>query len=1104
MKSTLDAKHSANDHDTDHTTMHMTQDTRASQSNSEPIPHPPGKPVLGNLLDLDAASPIQDIMALARQQGPIFQLDLPGRKLVVVSGYDLVAELSDERRFDKLVWSPLRRVRSFTGDGLFTSQTQEPNWHKAHNILLPNFSTQAMKGYMPAMVDIATQLAQKWERLNPDDEIDVPADMTRLTLDTIGLCGFNYRFNSFYREESHPFIEAMVRALGESLEQLHRLPGQTRLMVRTRRQFEDDVTTMNTLVDTLIRERRAADNNAARKDLLGYMLAGVDKQSGESLDDLNIRYQIITFLIAGHETTSGLLSFALYYLLKHPDVLARAYEEVDRVLGADLQAPPTYTQVTKLRYITQILNESLRLWPTAPAFALYPYEPTVIGGKYAVDKQRELMVLIPMLHRDRAVWGDDAEEFNPDHFSPEAEQRRPANAFKPFGNGQRACIGRQFAMQEAALVLGMLLQRFELIDHTGYQLHIKETLTLKPEDFRIKVRPRTNRTLVAPSDVTSETAPAPVVAFTPAVQHNTPLLVLYGSNLGAAEGIASEIADDGNALGFATTVAPLDDYAGKLPHDGAVVIVSASYNGTPPDNAAQFVRWLREENLPADALRGVSYAVFGCGNRDWASTYQAIPTLIDEELRAHGARPIYFRGEGDQRDDFDGQFRTWYGTLWPALAGALSVPLDNAHATPKGHRYEVEVVATQTTNPYSAEFNAQPLTVTASYELHRKRGPNPSPRSTRHIEVALPAGVTFSAGDHLGILPRNDEALVQRVAAHFGFTSDSAIRIHNNNPSRTPLPLDHPVSVQTLLASYVELQDVATRSQIQALADYTECPPEKAALLALAGDDEASVTRYREEILTRHVSLIDLLETHRSCTLPFNVYLELLQPLRPRYYSISSSPLTDPQTASITVAVVDGPARSGHGSYSGVCSTYLARLTPGETVMGFVRNPNTPFRLPTDPLTPLIMVGAGTGLAPFRGFLQERAAFLSNGAVIGPSLLFFGFRDPQHDYLYAEELSEHQTRGITTIIPALSRAEGQPKRYVQQAILEHASDVWKLLQEGAVIYVCGDASRMAPEVRSAFASIYQQQTGLNFAEADAWLTGLTAANRYLVDIWPSS
>ncbi|HEX8033668.1 MAG TPA: flavodoxin domain-containing protein, partial [Ktedonobacterales bacterium] len=533
-------------------------------------------------------------------------------------------------------------------------------------------------------------------------------------------------------------------------------------------------------------------------------------------------------------------------------------------------------------------------------------------------------------------------------------------------------------------------------------------------------------------------------------------------------------------------------------------IVSASYNGAPPDNAVQFVRWLRDETLSADALRGVSYAVFGCGNRDWASTYQAIPTVIDDGLRAHGARPIYFRGEGDQRDDFDGQFRAWYGTLWPALAGALSIPLVSAGAKPKGPRYEVEIVSAQSASPYSAEYNAQPLMVTASRELHRKDGLNPSPRSTRHIEVALPQGMSYTAGDHLGILPRNDEALVRRVAGHFGLAPDSAIRIRHNASSRTPLPLDQPVSVHVLLASYVELQEVATRAQIQTLAEYTECPPEKAALLALAGDDEESVARYREEILAKHVSLIDLLETHRSCTLPFNVYLELLPPLRPRYYSISSSPLWDSQTASITVGVVEGPARSGRSSYGGVCSTYLARLTPGDAVMGFVRNPNTQFRLPVDASTPLIMVAAGTGLAPFRGFLQERAIMQERGETVGRSLLFFGFRDPEQDYLYEEELSAYAARGITTVVPAVSRTEGQPKRYVQQAIREHEKDVWNLLQQGAAIYVCGDASRMAPEVRAAFAAIYEQKTGLSAIEADAWLSGLTAANRYLVDIWPSS
>src|SRR5918998_1463915 len=513
----------------------------------EPIPQPPGYPVLGNIFDImGEETPIQGLIKLARQYGPIFRLHTPQGSNIIVSGFDLVDEISDEKHFDKFLGPGLRNARAVAGDGLFTSWTQEPNWHKAHNILLPTLSMQAIKGYMPMMADIAMQLVEKWERLNPEDEIDVPADMTRLTLDTIGLCGFGYRFNSFYREEPHPFVASMVYALSENTAALTRLPMQNRLMRRMNRQLQESITLMNSTVDRIIAERKASGDQSTERDLLSYMLTGVDKETGEGLDDVNIRYQIITFLIAGHETTSGLLSFALYFLLNTPEVLAKAYDEVDKVLGGDLSTPPTYEQVKQLRYVSQILKESLRLWPTAPAFTRHPYEPTVLGGKYQIDQQDQLTVLIPMLHRDRKIWGENSETFDPDRFTREAEQNRPANAYKPFGTGQRACIGRHFAMQEATLVLGMLLQRFEFIDHTNYQLKVKQTLTIKPADFRIKVRPRTNRPAIPvapppPIQEEAEIEPAPEAAVE---QGKPPLPVLYGSNLGTAESIAHHIADD--------------------------------------------------------------------------------------------------------------------------------------------------------------------------------------------------------------------------------------------------------------------------------------------------------------------------------------------------------------------------------------------------------------------------------------------------------------------------------------------------------------------------------------------------------------------------------
>ena len=245
------------------------------------------------------------------------------------------------------------------------------------------------------------------------------------------------------------------------------------------------------------------------------------------------------------------MSYAIFEMLKHPDVLRRAYEEVDRVLGANIDVRPTYQQVTQLHYISQILKETLRLWPPAPAFGLTPYKDEMIGGKYKLKKRTFITILVGALHRDPTVWGPNAEIFNPDNFTREAEEARPVNAWKPFGNGQRACIGRGFAMHESALALGMILQRFKLIDHTRYQMKLKEALTVKPEGFKIKARMRPDRERGATAPVAAKapsTAARPAAAARPG--HNTPLVVAYGSNLGTAEDIAHRVAETAEANGF--------------------------------------------------------------------------------------------------------------------------------------------------------------------------------------------------------------------------------------------------------------------------------------------------------------------------------------------------------------------------------------------------------------------------------------------------------------------------------------------------------------------------------------------------------------------------
>ena len=1069
------------------------------------VPGPKGLPYLGNLLDIDRDSPIEGFMRMAREYGPIYRLSTPAGTRLLISDPAMVDEICDEGRFDKKIAAGLKSIqKSVAGAGLFSSDTENPLWHRAHSILMPPFSGQAMRDYLPKMLDLAEQLMEKWSRLNPDEDVDVPADMTSLTLDTIALCGFGYRFNSFYRETPHPFVAAMLRSLNEAQTRATKLPIQNRFRIRAQRQQDEDQDFLRALVHKLIDDRRRLGDDADNTDLLGVMLTGKDR-NGDSLPDDNIVAQCLTFLVAGHETTSGLLSFAIYFLIKHPEVAERARAEVDEIFGS--AAAPTYRQVHQLTYVKQVLEETLRLWPTAPLFTRAPFEDTVIGGRYAIPAGMPLTVLIPSLHRDRGVWGDDAEEWNPDHLSPERVAALPPNAYKPFGTGQRACIGRQFALQEATLVLAMVLQRFAFVDYLDYQLRTRTTLTIKPVDFRIQVRPRPGVRIEGGPAVTDTVAPerVPAVLATAAglpaeARHGTPLAVLFGSNLGTAEGIATRLAGEGAERGYAVTLGALDDHVADLPTDGATVIVSSSYNGTPPDNAAAFCRWLQDGGTAADAGAGVAFTVFGCGDTAWASTYQRIPTLIDEWLAALGARRVHPRGAGDAEADFDGQYRAWHAGLWADLAAAFDLPATAVEPARSGPRLSITLTNRQVTNPVIMSYRARQATVLGNRELSLVNGETAG-RSTRHLEIALPDGVTYRAGDHLGVLPRNSMDLIRRVMARFGLDAGQYLTIIPNGGAPTHLPIEEPTPLLGVLGSCVELQDVASRADIETLVEHTDDPDQKAALAALAGDDEKSRTRYRTEVFTPNRSVLDLLERFPACAVPFDGYLDMLPPLRPRYYSISSSPLVSAQVCSLTSGLLAAPARAGAGEFRGVCSTYMAGLPERGTAFVFVREPSIPFRPPENPHTPMIMVAAGTGLAPFRGFLQERGALKDQGVPIGPALLFFGCRDPRRDALYADELREFEKNGVVTVHTVYSGRPEDGRRYVQHELAHRADEVWELLEQGAAVFVCGNANTMAPGVRAALAEIHRDKTGSSAEGAQEWLAELRAEGRLVEDIW---
>jgi cytochrome P450 / NADPH-cytochrome P450 reductase len=339
------------------------------------------------------------------------------------------------------------------------------------------------------------------------------------------------------------------------------------------------------------------------------------------------------------------------------------------------------------------------------------------------------------------------------------------------------------------------------------------------------------------------------------------------------------------------------------------------------------------------------------------------------------------------------------------------------------------------------------------------------------------------------------------VMARFGLDAGTYVTINpTGGGTYTHIPLGEPAPLLGILGACVELQDVASRNDLAVLARYATDPDQAAELNAMSGLDDAGRAAYREKVATPRCSVLELLDEFPSIDLPFNVYLELLPPMRPRYYSISSSP-TVTKTCDLTVGVLHGPARSGDGYFNGVASNHLASSMQNSTQFTFVRKPTIPFRPPANPHLPMIMVGAGTGVAPFRGFLQERAALAKQGAPIGKSILFYGCRNSQSDVLYVDELNDFQAAGVAEVQMAFSREPGQPRTFVQQVIEREGDKVWDLIQNGAVIYVCGNANTMAPGVRAALMGIYRAKTNGSDPSADDWLQGLRDADRYLEDIW---
>ncbi|KAH7098687.1 fatty acid hydroxylase [Auriculariales sp. MPI-PUGE-AT-0066] len=1058
-----------------------------------PIPQPAGWPLIGNLLEIDPELSVLDFERLGKRYGEIFTINILGTQLNFVCSAALAAEVCDEKRFHKQVQGTiLEGLRPLVQDALFTAFHGEENWGVAHRILMPAFGPASILQMFDDMNDILSQMLVKWDRFGPKHIITPADDFTRLAFDTVAYCTMSHRLNSFYTENQPVFVDAMGDWLTESGRRFQRPKVVQTFMRETNAKYAADMNIMRELAREIVAERRAHPND--RKDLLNAMVLGRDPQTGKGLTDKSIEEQMITFLIAGHETTSGLLSFLLYYVLKNPNVYAKLQQEIDTVVGKDPLRPE---HLKRTPYIVATMREALRLGSPIPGFAVTCDENQVVAGKYLMKAGTPCIVLGYNISRDCNAYGDDVEEFKPERMMDGKFEKLPPKAWLPFGNGMRGCIGRGFAMQEAQMAVISMFQRFEFrMADPQYTLQIKQTLTLKPKDFHVYAIPRNTDIPVSLS------LPLPTLATAlrqggsaPATQKTSSLVVegsvkqkayfFYGSNSGSCEMFAQRLANAAGSQGFKAEITTLDSVTGKLPTDGPVIIVTASFEGEPPDNAVHFVRYLRELSDPK-SLDGVRYSVFGCGHKDWVNTYQKVPKFVDAALAKLGADRLLRRGETDAGgENFFEDFDIWEAELWPKLVAEYNVSVD-AETAQAGLNI---VLSSATARASQLRQSDAQLGSVVDNRLLTQSGAI----EKRHIEIKLPEGVSYRAGDYLAILPTNPKESVERVMKRFDLLPDQQLTI--SSTSASTLPLDRSVSVFDLFSGYVELGQPATRRDIETL--HKLAPDDGPTATAL----EAMLADYSAAVMIKRISIVSILTSYADINLPLHKFLEMLPAMRIRQYSISSSPLWNPNHVTLTLAVLRAASLANPDElFQGVGSTYLEGLTPGARVQVAVRASSAAFHLPADPSTQVVMFACGSGMAPMRGFIQERAAQKAAGRQVGKMLLFFGCRNPELDYLYRDaELGQWVQQDVVDVRTAFSRASEKSEgcKYVQDRIWHDRADVIQAFNSGARFYTCG-STKAASGIKAAIMKMLEEQGGKSSAE-EAWAQ--IQNERYAVDVF---
>lgn len=563
-----------------------------------------------------------------------------------------------------------------------------------------------------------------------------------------------------------------------------------------------------------------------------------------------------------------------------------------------------------------------------------------------------------------------------------------------------------------------------------------------------------------------------------------PLVIMYGSQTGTAEQLAKRLAADAGTHGFKARVLEMNAFASvDFSQEQRLVLVTSTWgDGDPPDNAMAF--WQHLSSADAAKLDHLNYSVLALGDRNYEN-FCGAGKKFDERLAQLGAKCIHPRAECDV--EYETTAKEWMTSLWPALESTTTPNRDHSAERKIDLRLAIPAVeplarherdSSQTEGQLSPASYDRNRPFPARLLVNRRLNAPGSAKDTRHFEISLEgSGLGYEVGDALGVLPTNCPVLIEELLAMLGFKGEEIVK----DPSNLDVSLH-----SALLRNYAMTQP--SFQLVQAAAERSN-HKELLTLLNPANKLNLENWLYGRDI-------VDLLRECPGANFTPQEFVGFLRKLQPRLYSISSSPKAHPGCVHLTVANV---RYDSHGrAKKGVCSSFLAdRVALKETPVPIFVQTSQGFRLPENGETPIIMIGPGTGIAPFRAFLEERRAV---GAT-GKAWLFFGDQRSDFDFLYRDELEAMLAAGTLTRLDTAFSRDQVEKIYVQDRILENGKEVWAWLDAGAHIYVCGDAKRMAKDVDAAIHQVIANQSARAQDAAVEYVSRLKTEKRYQRDVY---